>query len=163
MRLDALEAAAPVFLPLRCRFPPAEARQTLPSLRKHKRFFFLAAAKTLSTCLKWDDAAVCASSGKRADGFRVEKTSVEITRGHEDRGDEFIRAARKQICPGNSKRMSTLNQNSESIQRVLRGNSSISQSITYSAIRTHFAKLIPVTYQAIFRWFIILDFSEGTF
>lgn len=130
MRLDAPEAAAPVFLPspmpLSARGGAANPSQSAET-QTDFFFFSFAAAKIISRCLKWDDAAVCASSGKQADGFRVERTRLEITRGAtRTRGDQFIRAARKQICPGNSKRMSTLNQNSGSIQRVLRGNISIS-------------------------------------
>lgn len=130
MRLDAPEAAAPVFLPspmpLSARGGAANPSQ---SAETQTDFFFFLSRRPKSSRDVWSGMTPpsARASGKQADGFRVERTRLEITRGAtRTRGDKFIRAARKQICPGNSKRMSTLNQNSGSIQRVLRGNISIS-------------------------------------
>lgn len=138
-----------------CKLPPLLSAQSA----LHRRFF--AAAKILSRCLKWDDAAVCASSRKQADGFKVERTSLEITQANCSQGlrTQIHQSAPEIICPRNLKRLLTLNEIIGSIQPGLRG--SISR-LNDSLIKSPLTKLTLVTPRSISRPFIILDFREGT-
>lgn len=122
-----LSACGGYILPLSCR-AVAERR-----VRGTQTVF--AAAKILSRCLKWDDVAFCTSSREQADGFKVKRTSLEITQADCLQGlcTQIHQSAPKIICPRNLKRLPTLNEIVGAIQPGLRGNIS---HLNHSLIKT---------------------------